>query len=94
MKGYWVVKVNVLHPDKQKLYAEHATEAVKKYNGKFLVRGGEQTTMEGKEFKRNVIVEYETIEIAKQAYNSEEYQSAIKHVENSANRIFTVVEGV
>ena len=37
MKGYWVVKVNVLHPDKQKLYAEYATEAVKKYNGKFLV---------------------------------------------------------
>ena len=25
MKGYWVVKVNVLHPDKQKLYAEYAT---------------------------------------------------------------------
>ena len=94
MKGYWVVKVNVLHPDKQKLYAEYATEAVKKYNGKFLVRGGEQTTMEGKEFKRNVIVEYESIEIAKQAYNSEEYQNAKKILGDETDRIFAIVEGV
>ena len=94
MKGYWVVKVNVLRPDKQKLYAVYATEAVKKYNGKFLVRGGKQTTMEGKEFKRNVIVEYETIDIAKQAYNSEEYQNAKKILGDEKDRIFAIVEGV
>ena len=27
MKGYWIAKVNVLHPDKQKMYAELASMA-------------------------------------------------------------------
>ena len=40
MKGYWIVKVNDLHLDKQKIYKELATETVKKFNGRFLVRGG------------------------------------------------------
>ena len=51
-------------------------------------------SMEGKEFKRNVIVEYETIEIAKQAYNSEEYQNAKKILGDEKDRIFAIVEGV
>ena len=50
--------------------------------------------MEGKEFKRNVIVEYETIAIAKQAYNSEEYQNAKKILGDEKDRIFAIVEGV
>ena len=50
--------------------------------------------MEGKEFKRNVIVEYKTIEIAKQAYNSEEYQNAKKFLGDEKDRIFAIVEGV
>ena len=50
--------------------------------------------MEGKEFKRNVIVEYESIEIAKQAYNSEEYQNAKKILGDEKDRIFAIVEGV
>ncbi len=94
MKGYLVVKVNVLNPDKQKLYAEHATQAVKKYNGKFLIRGGSQITMEGKEFERNVVVEFESIEIAKQAYNSDEYQNAKKILGDEKDRVFAIVEGV
>ena len=65
MKGYWIVKVNDLHPDKQKIYKELATETVKKFNGRFLVRGGKNITMEGREFERNVIVEYETFDLAK-----------------------------
>ena len=45
MKGYWIVKVNDLHPDKQKIYKELASETVKKFNGRFLVRGGKNITM-------------------------------------------------
>ena len=58
MKGYWIVKVNVLDIEKQKEYASNAGKAVKKYEGKFLVRGGEQLIKEGKEYERNVIVEF------------------------------------
>ena len=30
MNGYWIVKVNVLDPEKQNLYKSYASEAVKK----------------------------------------------------------------
>ena len=76
MKGYWIAKVNVLHPDKQKMYAELASKAVQKYDGKFLVRGGSQIIAEGKEYERNVVVEYSSFDNAKKAYNSKEYQEA------------------
>ena len=80
MKGYWIVKVNDLHLDKQKIYKELATEAVKKFNGRL--------------FERNVIVEYETFDLAKQAYNSDDYQNAKKILGEDKDRLFAIVEGV
>ena len=93
MKGYWIVKVNVLHPDKQKMYAELASKAVQKYDGKFLVRGGSQVIAEGKEYERNVVVEYPSFDNAKKAYNSKEYQEANKLLGEDKDRLFAIVEG-
>tara|TARA_B100000945_G_scaffold66484_1_gene49809 strand:- start:1162 stop:1446 length:285 start_codon:yes stop_codon:yes gene_type:complete len=94
MKGYWIVKVNVLDLEKQKEYATLATEAVNKYQGQFLVRGGKQSTKEGKEYERNVVVEFPSYEQAQSAYESEEYQSAKKILGDNKDRIFQIVEGV
>jgi len=94
MKGYWIVKVNVLDLEKQKEYATLATEAVNKYQGQFLVRGGKQSTKEGKEYERNVVVEFPSYEQAQSAYESEEYQSAKKILGENKDRIFQIVEGV
>ena len=93
MKGYWIVKVNVLDLEKQKEYATLATEAVNKYQGQFLVRGGKQSTKEGKEYERNVVVEFPSYEQAQSAYESEEYQSAKKILGDNKDRIFQIVEG-
>ena len=93
MKGYWIVKVNVLDLEKQKEYATLATEAVNKYQGQFLVRVGKQSTKEGKEYERNVVVEFPSYEQAQSAYESEEYQSAKKILGDNKDRIFQIVEG-
>ena len=50
--------------------------------------------MEGREFERNVIVEYETFDLAKQAYNSDDYQNAKKILGKDKDRLFAIVEGV
>ena len=92
MKGYWIVKVNVLDIEKQKEYASYAGKAVKKYEGKFLVRGGEQLIKEGKEYERNVIVEFPSYEQAKMAYESNEYQSAKKILGDNKDRLFAIVK--
>ena len=94
LKGYWVVRANINNQDEYYKYVEKASEIVKKNSGTFLVRGGKQKEHEIKGYKRTVIVEFDSYQHAIDCYNSEEYQSALKHVEVSANRIFTVVEGV
>ena len=93
-KGYWVVRANIHNQDEYSKYVVKASEIVKKNSGTFLVRGGMQKEYEIKGYKRTVIVEFDSYKHAIDCYNSEEYQSALKHVEDSSNRIFTVVEGV
>ena len=56
MKGYWIVKANTINAAKQNEYAPLASVAVKKYGGKYLVRGGENITKEGLEYERNVVI--------------------------------------
>ena len=93
-KGYWVVKANIDDPKECSKYIEKATSIVANFNGNFLIRGGEQTDKENKGFDRTVVVEFCSYKEALDCYESEEYHTALNHVENSANRIFTVVEGI
>ena len=94
MKGYWVCIYEKIH-NKEKLqeYAVKALKAVKKYSGKFLVRGGKQKEFENSGFDRTVIVQFDSYNDALKSYNSSEYQDALRHVKQSANRLFAVVEG-
>jgi uncharacterized protein (DUF1330 family) len=49
IKGYIVcVYENIDNKDILKSYAIKAREAVKKYNGEFLIKGGKNITTEGK----------------------------------------------
>ena len=93
-KGYWVVKANIEDPLEYSKYIEKATVIVDNFNGNFLIRGGEQTDKENKGFERTVVVEFSSYKKALDCYESVEYQTALNHVKKSANRIFTVVEGI
>ena len=93
MKGYWIVKANTVDSEKQKKYASYASETVKKYGGCYIVRGGENITKEGKEYERNVVVEFPSYEIAKQAYESVGYKRAKEILGSSKDRMFAIVEG-
>ena len=93
-KGYWVVKASIEDPDEYSIYIKKATLVVNNFNGNFLIRGGEQTDKEKKGFDRTVVVEFSSYKEALDCYKSPEYQTALKHVKSSANRIFTIVEGI
>ena len=93
-KGYWVVRANVNNVEEYSKYVEIATGIIKNYNGKFLVRGGQQTEFEEKGFERTVVAEFNSYDDAIECYNSSEYQSALVHVKSSALRLFTAVEGI
>ena len=91
-KGYWVVRANVFNMDEYSEYVKLATDIIKKYKGKFLIRGGNQIEFEEKGFDRTVVVEFESYQDALNCYNSREYQSAKKFVRNSSKRLVAVVE--
>lgn len=93
MKAYWVVRGNILNQDEYAKYVELTGPIVRKHNGKFLARGGQQIEVEGEGFERTVLIEFNCFDEAVFCYNSDEYQEALIHVRHSANRLVTIVEG-
>ena len=75
MPGYVIAQINMTNKEGFKVYAEQVPETIKKFGGKYVVRAGEYTSMEGKwDYTRNVIIEFPTYEKALEWYNSEEYK--------------------
>tara|TARA_B100001094_G_C18177734_1_gene798880 strand:+ start:2269 stop:2556 length:288 start_codon:yes stop_codon:yes gene_type:complete len=93
-KGYWVVRGCVHDKNEYSKYIEVASGIIHEFNGRFLVRGGEQTEYEERGYNRTVIVEFNSYDDALSCYNSDKYQSALEIVERSATRLVSVVKGV
>ena len=94
MPAYIIAMVNVKDAGKYQEYAKRAGPANPKHGGRFLVRGGKKTTLEGDiPFERIVVSEFPDVETAKRFYNSAEYQEARKHRLGAADFHMIVVEG-
>jgi uncharacterized protein (DUF1330 family) len=94
-KGYWLATYKKIE-NKENLgkYAAKATETIKSYGGKPLVRGGNYKCLEGNDFPRTVIWEFDSYDAAEKCYNSREYQDAWNLAKNSTARNLQIVEGV
>ena len=95
MAAYVIVDIEVTDPVAYEEYRKLVPPLVAKYGGKYLVRGGPYEKMEGDWApKRMVVLEFESVERAKQFYYSKEYEP-VKHMRlKSANSNFVIVEGV
>ena len=60
---------------------------------KTLARSANITQIEGIPPERAVILEFENVEEAKIAYNSEDYQLALQKLDGGADRFLFVIEG-
>jgi uncharacterized protein (DUF1330 family) len=93
-KAYWIARVTVTDPDQYKHYAGDAPVAFKKYGAIFLARGGAFEQMEGKGRPRNVVVEFPSLQAARDCYNSAEYQAARAKRIGAGEADIVIVEGV
>ncbi|MEP6829381.1 MAG: DUF1330 domain-containing protein, partial [Rhizomicrobium sp.] len=75
-KGYWIARIDVADADTYKSYVAAATPAYQKFGANFLVRGGRCEAVEGQGRGRNVVVEFESYDVALACYRSAEYQAA------------------
>ena len=63
LKGYWIARVDVHDPEGYKAYLAANASALKKYGGKFLVRGGKFDNPEGGARARNVVLEFPSYQV-------------------------------
>lgn len=94
MSAYLICMVRVEDPETYKRYAARTPDLVHKHGGRFLVRGGEVTTLEGPEFKdRLVVLEFPSKEAIEKFHASDEYQEVMKIRQSSSESTFLAVEG-
>ena len=94
MAAYMIARVDVTNWDKYQEYMKVTPGLIEKYDGKFIARGGDMVTLEGpEESQRVVVVEFPTLEKAKEFYNSPEYQDAKRLRAGAATAQFIAVNG-
>ena len=94
MPAYVLVEIEIHDPVEYEEYKKLTPAAIKAYDGKFIVRGAQTESLEGGwNPQRIVVLEFPSVERAKQWWNSEEYAiaKAIRH--RTAKTKMLVVEG-
>jgi uncharacterized protein (DUF1330 family)/uncharacterized protein with GYD domain len=93
-KGYWVATYrSISNPDGMAAYAALAGPAIQAGGGKFLARGNPSKAYESGLMQRVVVIEFDSVDQAIAAHDSEAYQAALKALGNSADRDIRIVEG-
>ncbi len=92
-KGYWVGQIVVHDLEQYQAYRTANAEAFAKYGARFLIRGGEQTIVEGQANPRTVVIEFKDIATAQACYDSPEYQAAKKLRDPVSDGNLVIVEG-
>jgi len=95
-KAYMIVQYRkIKNPAALDAYAKIAGPAVTAAGGRFLVRGTPAKTYELGMKERTVVVEFDSLEKAKAAYEGPEYARALAALgKDAAERDMRIVEGV
>ena len=93
-KAYWIAHVTVTNPEQYQKYVEASRAAFTKYGAVMLARGGAFEQMDGQGHARNVVIEFASLQQAKECYNSPEYQHAKSLRASAGIANLVLVEGV
>ena len=94
MSAYWICVYTAVHDAaKVAAYAELAGPAIREAGGRFLARGNPEVTYEQGEQTRTVVIEFESVDAARAAHDSEAYQEALRALGDGADRDLRVVPG-
>ncbi len=93
LPGYVVAEVDVTDPAKFKEYGDKTPGTLAPFNGRYIIRGGKNVSVEGDAPKRFVVIQFESFEKAQAWENSPAYESIkpIRHA-SAKSRVF-IVEG-
>ena len=92
MPALWIAAVSVTDPDRYAKYAAVASEVIPSHGGEFIARAGRYVQLEGRDFPRNVVARFPSVDAAEAAYNDPRYQAALVDAHAAADRQLVIVE--
>jgi uncharacterized protein (DUF1330 family) len=94
MAAYVIVQAEVIDWDRFKEYLKESPGVIAKYGGRYIARGGETIMLEGgDESKRAVIIEFPSLQKAREWYDSEEYQRVKSLRQGAATGSILAIDG-
>jgi uncharacterized protein (DUF1330 family) len=95
MSAYVIADVRINTTGDLRDYARQAPATIARFGGRFVIRGGKAEDLEGDWHPdRIVVVEFSTLEQAKQWWHSPEYMAVRAIRQRNATSRLIVVEGV
>jgi uncharacterized protein (DUF1330 family) len=95
MTAYWISTYpEIIDEAKLAAYAKLAGPALQAAGGTFLARGLPEQTYEGGKNTRVVVIEFASVEAAREAHESAAYQEALAALDSGAVRDLRIVPGV
>jgi uncharacterized protein (DUF1330 family) len=94
MSAYVIAEIRVTDAAAYEPYRPLAAASIARFGGRFIVRGGEASLLEGApEPQRVVVIEFPDAETARRWYRSDEYQQALKIRQSASTGRLFLVEG-
>ncbi len=94
MKAFVVVEISITDPELYEEYKKLTPATIAAYDGKFVVRGAKTESLEGDwNPQRLVMLEFPSVDRAKEWWNSQEYSKAKAIRQQAATTKMLVVEG-
>jgi uncharacterized protein (DUF1330 family) len=95
MSAYVIVEIDIVDPAGYEEYKKLAGPTVEKYGGKYVARGGKAEVLEGDwQPKRIVVLQFDSMQRAKDWLHCEEYREPRKMRHRTARTNMILVEGV
>ncbi len=95
MTAYWISIYREINDEaKVAAYAELAGPSLRGAGGTFIARGLPEQTYEAGEKTRTVLIEFDSVDAARAAHDSQGYQEALAALDGGAVRDMRIVPGV
>jgi len=94
MTAYIIARIAVTDPEDYKAYAGQTVALAERFGGRFLVKGGAMTQLEGEGPDRHVVIAFPDRAAAERFYASPEYRAILPIALRASRRDLVLVDGV
>lgn len=95
MPAYVIAHIDVKDPERYEDYKAMSPVSIKKFGGRFIARGGQTEVLEGTwQPKRLVLLEFPSVEVARQWWASDDYAPAKALRQATSNGDMIIVDGL